>query len=307
MRATASRVLVPMLVVCGVVGCGKVTPIKDGTDAAAGSSVGGGAGGATAGASGATGGATAGESGATAGAGGATAGAGGATAGAGGATAGAGGATAGAGGATAGAGGATGGAGGGGAGGASDGGAVDAAAGDGGADAHDAAPRCDAGSTFEGGACVPIVVVVATTSPCQAGGDVIYFDGDPDNYIFKGKQTVTQGKWSATASSTQVHVHVDPTNTQQGLWWDLYFDSSKLGAPLAPQVYTDAMRWPFQTTGHPGLDVSGDGRGCNMVTGRFQIEDLSTTDSGLTSFTASFEHHCEGGTSALRGCVHFEM
>ena len=88
-------------------------------------------------------------------------------------------------------------------------------------------------------------------------------------------------------------------------WWDLYFDSSQLSAPLGAQVYEGAERWPFQSPGRPGLDVSGDGRGCNTVTGRFQIETLKLTGSSLTSFTATFEHHCEGGTLALRGCVHY--
>jgi hypothetical protein len=288
--------LVSVCLLAGAVGCGNIK-LAPGTDGAAGSPTGragssggldGGSGGATAGGGGSAGGA---------GSGAGSGGSGGASAGTGGM-----GGTGGTGGSTGG-GGTSGGAG-------SAGTGVDAAV-DGGVDttASDASPRCDAGFTHDGGgaACVPIGVVIGSTTPCSGGGDVIYFDGDPNNYIFKGMQTVTMGKWSATSSATQVHVHVDPTDTKQGLWWDLYFDSSKLDHPLVPQVYTNAMRWPFQTAGHPGLDVSGDGRGCNTVTGSFQIEDIVTTDSGLASFTATFEHHCEGGASAVRGCVHFEM
>jgi hypothetical protein len=29
--------------------------------------------------------------------------------------------------------------------------------------------------------------------------------------------------------------------------------------------------------------------------------------SSLQSFTATFEQHCEGGSAALRGCVHWEQ
>jgi hypothetical protein len=302
------------LAVALAAGCGSITfQSPDGGDGAAGTTGGGGGSGAapdggadvaTAG-SGGTGGSSGGTGGSSGGTGGSSGGTGGASGGTGGASGGTGGASGGTGGAsgsTGGASGATGGTGGGGA----DGG-VDASDG-GGAETRDAAPTCDGGFALDGGTCVPIVVVIGSTAPCAGGGNVMYFDGDSDNFIFKGKQTVTLGKWSATSSATQVHVHVDPTDTTtQGLWWDLYFDSSKLSSPLAPQVYTDAMRWPFQTTGHPGLDVSGDGRGCNMVTGRFQIEDLTTSDNGLKSFTATFEHHCEGNASAVRGCVHFEM
>jgi hypothetical protein len=146
---------------------------------------------------------------------------------------------------------------------------------------------------------------VGSDSPCLAGGNVIFFKGDAGDYVYSGVETITQGKWSATASTSEVHISVTPSDESQGLWWDLYFDTSELSAPISTQVYEGAERWPFESSGHPGLDVSGDGRGCNTVTGRFQVESLVTSNGSLTSFTATFEHHCEGGTSALRGCVHY--
>jgi hypothetical protein len=149
---------------------------------------------------------------------------------------------------------------------------------------------------------------IGSDAPCLAGGNVIFFNGDAADYIFSGTETITRGQWSAQSTSTQVHVNVWPTDQSQGLWWDLYFDSSQLGTALTTQVYQNAERWPFEAPGHPGLDVSGDGRGCNTVTGSFQIEDLTVTTGGsLTSFTATFEHHCEGGSAAVRGCVHYGM
>jgi hypothetical protein len=148
---------------------------------------------------------------------------------------------------------------------------------------------------------------VGSDTPCLAGGNVIFFNGDTGHYIFSGIETVTNGKWTATVTSTEVHVNVWPTDPQQGEWWDLYFDSSKLSAVLTTQVYDDATRWPFEAVGNPGFDVSGDGRGCNMESGRFQIEDLDVTNDSLTSFTATFEQHCESSSLTLRGCVHFEM
>jgi hypothetical protein len=32
-----------------------------------------------------------------------------------------------------------------------------------------------------------------------------------------------------------------------------------------------------------------------------------TASGSLMSFTATFEHHCEGGSAAVRGCVHWGM
>jgi len=149
---------------------------------------------------------------------------------------------------------------------------------------------------------------IGSDSPCLGGGNVVFFNGDSGSYIYNGIETITQATWSASASSSQVHISVDPTDSKQGMWWDLYFDSSKLANPvLATQVYENAERWPFQDAGHPGFDVSGDGRGCNTVSGSFQIEDLQESGGTLHSFTATFEHHCEGGAPALRGCVHFSQ
>ncbi len=149
---------------------------------------------------------------------------------------------------------------------------------------------------------------VGSDSPCLTGGNVIFYNGDSGSYIYAGKETITQGAWSASATASEVHISVDPSDQSQGLWWDLYFDASKLqSTTLQAQVYENAQRWPFQAVGHPGLDVSGDGKGCNEVTGRFQIEELTMNGSTLQSFTATFEHHCEGGAPALRGCVHFQQ
>jgi hypothetical protein len=148
---------------------------------------------------------------------------------------------------------------------------------------------------------------VGSDSPCRIGGNVLFFNGDVGSYIYAGQQTVTAATWSASTSSSRVHIGLTPTDSNQGLWWDLYFDASKLANPvLSTQVYENAQRWPFQNAGYPGLDVGGDGRGCNTVTGKFQIEELVTDGSTLKAFTATFEHHCEGATPALRGCVHFE-
>jgi hypothetical protein len=160
----------------------------------------------------------------------------------------------------------------------------------------------------------PITLVaptgVGSSAPCLAGGNVVFFDGDAGDYIHPGIDTITQGTWGLQSSGTTpstVHVSLTPSQSNQGLWWDLYFSSLQLNQPLDTQVYTDAQREPFAAPGHPGLEVTGDGRGCNTLTGSFQIEDLTMSGSTVQSFTATFEQHCEGGTAALRGCVHFEQ
>jgi hypothetical protein len=158
----------------------------------------------------------------------------------------------------------------------------------------------------------PIMLVaptgVGSDAACLGGGNVVFFDGDAGDYIHPGTDTITQGSWSIQsdgATPDNITVNLTPMDSSQGLWWTLNFTSTQLNEPLDEQVYQNAMRAAFTTAGHPGLEVTGDGRGCNTISGQFQIEDLTMSGTTVKSFAATFEQHCEGGSPALHGCVHF--
>ena len=83
--------------------------------------------------------------------------------------------------------------------------------------------------------------------------------------------------------------------------WSLDFQSSS-GSRLMPGTYDSATRWPFQSPGVPGLSVFGQGRGCNTLTGRFEVYEVVYGPQGeVLRFHAAFEQHCEGAVPALRG------
>lgn len=86
-----------------------------------------------------------------------------------------------------------------------------------------------------------------------------------------------------------------------GGFWLVHF-AAPSGQPLAPGVYENATRWPFQAPGVSGMDISGDGRGCNMLNGRFEVLEAVFGPAGYVErFHATFEQHCEGAEPALRG------
>jgi hypothetical protein len=89
----------------------------------------------------------------------------------------------------------------------------------------------------------------------------------------------------------------------------IYFGTNWLGHPLQPGVYLDAQRAVFAETGHPGLDVSLQGIGCNRVSGYFVIHEVTFNSAGtqILTFSASFEQHCEGRDPALRGTVNYAL
>jgi hypothetical protein len=155
----------------------------------------------------------------------------------------------------------------------------------------------------------PPMALVAPTgvgdpSPCLTGGSVLFFDGDATDFIHPGIETISMGAFQATAGTFAVHVNVSSTAQSAGTTWSLDFSTQQLNQPIAAQVYTGAQSAPFAAAGHPGIEIGGDGRGCNTIAGSFQIETLQASGTTLQSFTATFEQHCEAGTSALRGCIH---
>ena len=145
---------------------------------------------------------------------------------------------------------------------------------------------------------------VGSMEPCLLGGNVMFFDGN--DYIYNGVLTVRDAGWSASGSAHTASVSVDPSDPGQGLWWDLTFSSQRLGTSLSRGVYENAQRAPFASPGHPGLNVSGDGRGCNTLTGRFQVHDYELQNGVAQRIAVSFEQHCEGGASVLRGCIFYQ-
>jgi hypothetical protein len=92
----------------------------------------------------------------------------------------------------------------------------------------------------------------------------------------------------------------------------LDFSTQQLGIPFAPGTYTNAQRASFATAGHPGLDVSFEHRGSNVVFGQFTVNSVSFyTDSNnniqIGSLDVNFEQHSESATApALFGHFVFQ-
>jgi len=98
----------------------------------------------------------------------------------------------------------------------------------------------------------------------------------------------------------------DPTVPfQDRRWW--YLDlAAPFDAELTVGAYEDATRFPFQEESAPGLDFSGNGRGNNTLTGRFDITEVSYGPGGdVLQFAANFEQHGEGDDPALFGQIRY--
>jgi subtilisin family serine protease len=132
-------------------------------------------------------------------------------------------------------------------------------------------------------------------------------NSQPGDYIGLGQHIVRTSIGATMNLSTQfgegAYIFYQTFTPSYSSW------SFNFGAPggqvLTPGVYEQATRWPFQLSTVPGLDVSGDGRGCNMLTGRYVVLEVERVNDQYTRFAADFEQHCEGGSVPLFGSVRF--
>ena len=76
---------------------------------------------------------------------------------------------------------------------------------------------------------------------------------------------------------------------------------------LEPGFYGDLQRYPFHNPAKGGLAWTGNGRGCNRLSGWFAVDDVSYLNGQLMAIDLRFEQHCEGLPPALYGKVHWQQ
>ena len=149
------------------------------------------------------------------------------------------------------------------------------------------------------------LLLSASASPLLAQSTSYSYKSQPGDYIGAGaSHTYTPSNSSIIIQGNAADLQLFVTTSTED--WTIY-----LGAPagelLHPGRYYNAERAPFRTGRAPGLDVSGDGRGCNQVWGNFNINQIQTDASGnVTLLDATFVQQCESSTAPqLQGTVKY--
>src|SRR5439155_17435526 len=107
----------------------------------------------------------------------------------------------------------------------------------------------------------------------------------------------------AGTDATNTSVRIREISPDFSHFWELDL-SAPDGERLTTGTYAGAVRDAVHGPGQPGLDVFGDGRGCNALSGNFTVlEATYGPNRYIESFDATFEEHCEGNVPALRGEV----
>ena len=145
-----------------------------------------------------------------------------------------------------------------------------------------------------------MLLLPATASSASAPVTSATFVSETGDYIGGGLDytlpTVT------VDSQSQGEVTFDVSNAS-GDSFTMDF-AAPAGDRLAAGTYDDTEAAAVRTAGLPGLDVWGDGRGCDEYEGSFTVYDATYNGSGvLQSFAAQFFQHCEGFYPALMGNI----
>jgi hypothetical protein len=153
---------------------------------------------------------------------------------------------------------------------------------------------------------VSAVFSVTTLVPGPGPFWQLFFASDSGDYVGDGRTKLFHfgPAHAETQFSVARNFHDGVTVRVHALdfsfWWELELDAPGSGA-LVPGRYKAAVRYPFNNDA-PGLTFHGDGRGCNLLTGRFDVLDIAYAPGGAVErLAANFEQHCESSPRALFG------
>lgn len=141
-----------------------------------------------------------------------------------------------------------------------------------------------------------VVLVQNETVPRTA----LTFQGDPGDYVSAGRSW-SYDKFNAVFNVTRNFSNGVSVGVTGDTFWFLD-TAAPSGAPLAVGTYDGALGFPFQPPEAPGLNLSGDGRACGPLTGRFTVHQLQYSTGGNPQVVdIDFEQHCQGGVPASYG------
>ncbi|MFG6460173.1 hypothetical protein ACG04Q_01235 [Roseateles sp. DXS20W] len=150
----------------------------------------------------------------------------------------------------------------------------------------------------------PVGLWAPASGATPTSGSYVYLTSDSGDYIGGGRTTAYTRRdavLGVNLSGRKLTVSVTGDES-----WTGTFEGMNSLTDLQPGYYGKLQRHPFHNPTRGGMDWSGQGRGCNRLTGWFVVDKVSVSGGQLTALDLRFEQHCEGGTAALRGQIHWD-
>jgi hypothetical protein len=144
-----------------------------------------------------------------------------------------------------------------------------------------------------------LLATVAPSSGAQAPANTVVMLADRDSVAGTRQMVFHPGNTrimslASTRSELRVYVVTEAESWLQEESWDFEF-SAPVEWEMTPGVYDRAWySFRHDVDGRPGIDVSGEGRGCESM-GRFEVKDIAFgPDDNLDRLWLVFEQHCGG-------------
>jgi hypothetical protein len=157
-------------------------------------------------------------------------------------------------------------------------------------------------------AILPILPTIAPTDPPRPveGTGTLNLTSERGDFIGQGRSiTAASPSWRFRATYFSPDTIMIMADSGTSLWTVEL--AAPRGQPLRPGACNNAERSAFRSGSAPGIDVSGESRGCNQISGSFTVMTVTVGSAGqLAAFEATFEQHCEGMAPALRGTIRFD-
>ncbi len=134
-----------------------------------------------------------------------------------------------------------------------------------------------------------------------ASGNAVYLQSQGGDFVGQGRTllyTDSNARLSIDASGARLGIDVRGDTIWRG-----DFQPMNTLTRLERGYYGNLQRWPFHNPVRGGVSWSGDGRGCNVLSGWFVVDDVLYDSSGLASVTLRFAQRCDGATAELRGVL----
>lgn len=130
--------------------------------------------------------------------------------------------------------------------------------------------------------------------------------GKPDEYISDGKDYVfTTGTEEISIDNLTENELVLQMGLEGESW--SFSIAAPEGERLEAKNYKNVSRYPFHEGTQAGLEVSGAGRGCNEISGEFEIDSISYTNGIPNTLSLSYRQLCEDEPHPIRGTVILEI
>jgi hypothetical protein len=149
---------------------------------------------------------------------------------------------------------------------------------------------------------------IASSTPCLAGGNILYFDGA--SFYYDGTQTFTTATgatFDVFGGSNRAVVQLVQGNAA----WSITMQSAQLGIPLLASTYQNAIEADIAKPGQPQFTMTATNppiaTNCNVAS-EFEVEAFSYDPSrnAIDALTATFHQWCTSDTTKqITGCVHY--